>query len=334
MNLSQLWRAWPLSGPWELRLTPSGTNNLVHYVETPSGERYILRLHQNSDRPRLRYEVTITQALQGAGLSFAVPSPLPTLSGELYLPLSTETGEILATLWPLLPGDQPQRQNLKQAYAAGQALAELHAALEKIPSPHIADAIAPTPYGDLEHCHLRVPDPIAAFQDLPLEARHKRQLCGLFEALGARIPGLYQTLPQHLIHGDYAPSNILMLGERVSGVLDFEVSTVDLRLLDLAVAFSWWPAVLLGTGEEWAIIEALGRGYTGRSPLTLAEVEALPDLLRLCAMAAFIHRLGRYLAGLETMAVIDRRVTEILWRERWLVDHRDQLIKKAIFYEQ
>jgi homoserine kinase type II len=329
MNLSQLWRAWPLPGPWKLRPTPSGTNNLVHYVETPSGERYILRLHQNSDAPRLRYEVTITQALQEAGLSFAVPSPLPTLSGEMYLPLSTETGEMLATLWPLLPGDHPQRQNLRQAYAAGQALAELHAALERMPSPHIPDAIAPTPYGDLERCHPYVPDPMAACQALPVEAKRKRRLCGLFEALGARIPALYQTLPQHLIHGDYAPSNILMLGERVSGVLDFEVSTVDLRMLDLAVAFSWWPVALLGTGAEWAIIKALGRGYTSRSPLTPAEVEALPDLLRLRAIAAFIHRLGRYLAGLETMAVIDRRVMEVLWRERWLVDHRDQLLRNV-----
>ena len=113
-----------------------------------------------------------------------------------------------------------------------------------------------------------------------------------------------------MVHIDYAPSNILMEGTRVTAVLDFEFSTYDLRALDLAVALSWWPIELLGSGQEWPLINALGNGYASQIQLTDDEIAALPTLLQMRSISSLLHRMTRYIQGLDSANFLRQRIEQ------------------------
>jgi len=144
------------------------------------------------------------------------------------------------------------------------------------------------------------------------------------------VPHLYAQLPQQLLHRDYDPGNILMDHHHVTAVLDFEFAGQDLRVLDLCVALSWWPVQLLGTGQEWALMDAFGVAYTHQFPLSAEELLAIPAVFRLRDATSFVHRLGRYLAGLETEARIQDRVQHSLWLEAWLSAHQKTLLQHTL----
>jgi hypothetical protein len=53
MDLTHLWHAWPMLGPWQVRPLRQGANNTVSLVETAAGGRYILRVSAQADVGRL-----------------------------------------------------------------------------------------------------------------------------------------------------------------------------------------------------------------------------------------------------------------------------------------
>src|SRR2546421_4128329 len=109
MNLAQLWRAWPIAGPWRLSPLSGGTNNLVWRAETADGERYVLRLFPDlTQLPRLRYEAALLSTLSNENLPFRLPLPIRTHSGESVAFLEQEEETLaFATLSPFLPGSAP-----------------------------------------------------------------------------------------------------------------------------------------------------------------------------------------------------------------------------------
>jgi Ser/Thr protein kinase RdoA (MazF antagonist) len=136
--------------------------------------------------------------------------------------------------------------------------------------------------------------------------------------LMARIPDLYVRLPQQFMHEDYAPSNLLMDGTQVTGVVDFEFCTRDVRAMDLTVALSWWPVRVLGTGAEWPIMRAFTSGYTRRITLDVDEIAAIPLLYEVRAYTSLIHRLGRHRQGLSPLEAVIDRAEAALARADWL----------------
>lgn len=113
----------------------------------------------------------------------------------------------------------------------------------------------------------------------------------------------------------------------VTAVLDFEFAGKDVRMLDLCTALSWWPINLMGTGKEWEVIDAFGAAFVHDFPLNEEELQAIPAILRLRDAGSLIHRIGRYLAGLESDAVIEKRLKHSLWREEWLSANQDTLLQ-------
>jgi homoserine kinase type II len=292
MDLSSLQQAWALPGPWHLAPLAYGTNNLVQRVQTPAGS-YVLRVYRNhADLSPLRFEAAILTRLQGAGLPYAVPAPIPTAAGEHYERLTTEEGEALATLTPLIPGEHPRRD-------------------------------------DLAHCHPLVPDPLTAIEELPMAAEARQRLAWRYTWLTERIPRLYASLPQQLTHEDYGPDNVLMDGVRVTGVLDFEFCARDVRVMDVTVALSWWPIAQFGSGAEWPIVRAFVEGYARHVALTAAEAEAIPTLFQLRAYTSLIHRLGRHRQGLSPLEAVIQRAEAALERESWLRAHGERLVREV-----
>ena len=96
-------------------------------------------------------------------------------------------------------------------------------------------------------------------------------------ALAAAWPA---DLERQVIHADLFPDNVLMLGDEVSGLIDFYFACTDIRAYDLAITHSAWCFAADGTHFDRPLGDALIAGYCDTHGLTDAEHAALPILAR------------------------------------------------------
>jgi Ser/Thr protein kinase RdoA (MazF antagonist) len=325
--LLELLDAWRLGEPRQLSPIAGGTNNVILRVQTPDGG-YVLRIYGNHADPlRLQFEREVLTRLESAQLPFTVPAPLPTTAGERFVRFEREDGEALATLTHLIAGEPPRRGDLDQALAAGEAVAVLDIALGQLEQADVSWGVSWRSDADLAHCHPLVPDPVEGIASLPIAEEERRRLVARYMWVSERMPELYAQLPQQLVHEDADVGNTLMVGSRVTGILDFEFCSRDVRVMDLAVALIWWPVGRFGTGNEWPIMRALASGYARQIRLESAEIEALPALFYLRAYTSLIHRLGRYRQGLSPLEAVVDRVDAALEREDWLRANGERLVE-------
>ncbi|HTK09397.1 MAG TPA: phosphotransferase [Ktedonobacteraceae bacterium] len=335
MDISNLWTAWPVAGPWHLSPLPGGANNHSWRADAADGQSYVLRLSPDPSRiPHVYYEAELLQALSAQNLPFRLPVPLRASNGDLIV-LSEQN---FATLYPLLPGSlqdlPPQRNDLLIASHAGSTLALLDAALATIPEIRLPAGFTPPPtFGELALWHPTVSDPLVAIEQLPIDREQVRQMRTLLSGVIEDAPRLYTQLPQQLLHRDYDPANILIDHQQVTAVLDFEFAGKDIRVLDLCIALSWWPSDLFGTGKEWDLIDAFGAAYTHQFPLNEEVILAIPSVFRLRDATSFVHRMGRYLVGIETETRMQQRVKHSLWREEWLSAQQKTLLEHALTWK-
>jgi hypothetical protein len=161
-------------GPWQLHAEQHRANNLVQIVDTRDGGSFALRVYQHQrDIRRIRYKHALVTQLQAVRLPFTIPVPVPASSGETVVAVPTNDGSLFASFWPLVPGSAPRVGDLQQIRSAGEVLGVLDQALAQVevnPSP---DVIPPARHGDLAHGHPLVADPLAAIDELLLDAGTK-----------------------------------------------------------------------------------------------------------------------------------------------------------------
>lgn len=325
MIVPDLLSAWPIGGPWTVQPMVTGGNNLSYPVAAPGGQ-YVLRIYQNTADPeRVRYEHALLTRLERAGLPFSVSPPIPTRAGATLLPVAADGEQQLAALFPLIPGQHPYDATLAQRRVCGATLAALDRVLGgvTIPAPR---GVLP-PFGQLSEIHPAVPDPLEIPGLLPLEREERAQVARIVGDLIATAPALYSSLPRQIVHRDFDASNILMEGDRVTGVLDFEFAGPDLRALDLARSLSQFTISPWSSPEGWSWVIAFVTGYRTRIELTSDEINALPDMMRLCRAMSLVHREGRRRQGLATEADVLARARALLMQEEWLDERREDLLQ-------
>lgn len=99
--------------------------------------------------------------------------------------------------------------------------------------------------------------------------------------LSAHWPG---NLAEGVCHADLFPDNVLMLGDKVTGLIDFYFACTDFFAYDLAVTHAAWCFTDHGRSFRKDISEALIAGYEAVRPLSGEERAALPVLARGAAM--------------------------------------------------
>jgi homoserine kinase type II len=282
----------------------------------------------SGDLPRVRFEATLPYALSQKPLPFRLPLPLLACSGDIVVPFERETGSSTnATLHPFLPGSKPDRNDSTRAAQAGTALAVLDTALAALSEQAVGQFQSSSPSEDVDSFHALLADSLCAMEQLLVERDLSRRVRDLQAAVREMTDSLFRRLPQQLLHRDCGPGNMLVDDSGITAVLDFEFAGRDIRALDLCVALSWWPVNLMGTGKEWEVIDAFGAAYVHDFPLRDVELRAIPEMLRLRDAGSLIHRIGRYLAGLESDAVIESRLKHSLWREEWLSANQERLLE-------
>ncbi|HKD74540.1 MAG TPA: phosphotransferase, partial [Ktedonobacterales bacterium] len=299
----------------------------------PSGE-YVLRVYRgHADVGRVRNEQALLAQLQAAELPFAVPAPLPTRTGATIAHVHDSDSDALATLSRFIPGAPSDPHDIERVFTSGQALATLDTTLAHL-TISSGEGISITPQmSDFAAWLDNAEDPFATFASLPIATEEKARLTKFYEGVQKETPRLYATLPQQAIHNDFDSTHILFADGEVTGILDFEFCTYDLRAMDLIVPLYWWPSQELGSGAEWSLIDALGSGYTSRLPLTTAELEALPSLYRLRSITTLLHRIWRYQQGLTSTRQIAGRVEMVLRHEDWLSANQEELVRRALSWQ-
>jgi homoserine kinase type II len=337
MYLAHLEHVWPIEKPLSFSPLQGGVNNQVWKVAMAEGSSYVLRLIPDENYiAHIHYEIAVLKALSEKPLPFLLPIPIKTRNGDNVGTIKRENGEaIFALLTPLLPGYLHDRNPADIATYAAVALAQLDTALAELAVLDITEGRPLfSTFGELAHIHPLVSDPLATVERLPIDAAQALQIQHFLASVLEKVPDLYSRLPQQFVHRDYDAGNILVDEQRVTAVLDFEFVGFDLRVLDLCVALSWWPVNVMGTGKEWAVIDAFGSVYCTHFPLKEEELLAIPDVCQLRDAVSFIYRMGRYLAGQETDERIQGRLRHSLWREEWLANNREVLVQHVMAYRR
>ena len=248
-----------------------GVSNSNWLVETTghdgSGNRFILTMYEaRVEVDDLPFFLGLLDHLAAKG------NPVPrTIHDREGAAFRTIRGKAVALI-EFLPGVSVDEPSPAQARAVGGALAGIHLAAEDFAARR-ANALALQQWHDLlsgcGHGGLSAIDP--GLPDLV-----ERELLHLT----ANWP---QGLPRSVIHADLFPDNVLLLGDAVTGLIDFYFACNDITAYDLAVTHAAWCFGKDG-GFKPAIAEALVAGYVARRPLSGAERQALPVLARGAAM--------------------------------------------------
>jgi homoserine kinase type II len=234
-----------------------GVSNSNWLVETTGrdggGTRFILTLYERRiDYADLPYFLDLLDHLAGKGCP--VPRTMHDREGASFRMVEGKA----AALIEFLPGVSPTRPTPTQARAVGEVLARLHLAAEDFPRTRANAMDFAATDAILEACgteRLATIDPA-----LPAMLDHARTAAALD----------LSALPQSQTHTDLFPDNVLMLGDRVTGLIDFYFACTGPMVLDLAVTHAAWcfdgaNAYRPDCGA------ALVQGYQSVRPLEAAE---------------------------------------------------------------
>ncbi len=235
-----------------------GVENSNYLVDTTRG-RYILTLYEKRvDAGDLPYFMALLDHLAAKGL----PVP-PAIKDRQGIEIQELQGRP-ACLIKFLPGVSISHPTEAQARAAGAALSGMHRA--------VADfaPVRPNSMG------------IETWE--PLWKKCGKNLDnirpGLHDDLGVAIRDILSTwnadgFDQCAIHADLFPDNVLMLGDKVSGLIDFYFACTDVRIYDLAIMHTAWAFDGSGRHYDARIGDALIAGYETNLPLSDDERRSL-----------------------------------------------------------
>jgi homoserine kinase type II len=204
-----------------------GVSNSNWLVETTgsagSGTRFILTLYERRiDYADLPYFLGLLDHL--AAKACPVPRTMHDRAGASWRMVEGKA----AALIEFLPGVSPTRPTPAQARSIGVVLANLHLAAQDFPQTRANAMDFAASAAILKACGaeaLATIDPA-----LPAMLAHAQAAAALD----------LSALPQSQTHTDLFPDNVLMLGDRVTGLIDFYFACTGPMVLDLAVTHAAW----------------------------------------------------------------------------------------------
>lgn len=101
----------------------------------------------------------------------------------------------------------------------------------------------------------------------------------------------YAALPRGPVHADLFRDNVMFDDGRLTGFFDFYFAGVDSWLFDLAVCLNDWTIDLATGAHDAQRARAFVDAYTAVRPLSAAERQLLPAMLRAGALRFWISRL-------------------------------------------
>jgi homoserine kinase type II len=249
-----------------------GVSNSNWLIETQRAgspaQRFILTMYENRvEIGDLPFFLDLLDHL--AARDCPVPRTIHDIDGGSY---RLHDGKALALI-EFLPGVSVSEPTASQARAVGAALAQIHLAGRDFPDRRVNGMGREAWAQLLSDCGT---DGLTAIDP---------GLCALVEREMALVCAQWPDhLPASVIHADLFPDNVLMLGDQVTGLIDFYFACTDITAYDIAVTHAAW--CFTPGGEQFlpTLSAALLEGYQAIRPLSAEERAALPLLARAASL--------------------------------------------------
>lgn len=263
--LASLIECYDVGGLVSAKGIAEGISNSNWLVETaregaPS-TRYILTMYERRIDPAdLPFFLGLLDHLASRGC--AVPATIHDRADASWREID---GKAVALI-EFLPGISPSRPTAAQARTVGAALARVHLAALDFSLSRRDRLDPPANAATLERCGR------AALGRIAPELADTIRLA---KAIVERWP---DNLPRSIIHSDLFPDNVLMMGDQVSGLIDFYFACDGIMAYDLAVTHAAWCFDRSGARFDADLGRALLVGYESVRLLEPDERTALPLL--------------------------------------------------------
>ncbi|MQM26739.1 phosphotransferase enzyme family protein [Glycomyces albidus] len=262
-----------------------GEDNRLARIATDKGD-VVVREYARSGHAEVSAEVALLEHLAADG--FPTPMPIFPESGERV----ALVGGNPIVVFPFVSGSVPAAMTAPLAAQCGALLARMHVSTrdwtdERIPVIDRRDILRQATASDVK---------LAG-------ARFWRSETRGFLERNAEDLDLLDRLPSGPLHHDLHRRNLLVDGEEIIAVLDFDELNRGPLILDLARWFHYTALEQDDMRLPAGLAEAATSGYQSIRPLTDAELRLLPlafDLAGIVDAAAFIMWAAPYL-GLESI---------------------------------
>ena len=256
-----------------LRGIEGGIENTNYFLTCDKGE-YVLTLFERLGADQLPFYLHLMKHLAHGGIP--VPDPQADSHGEILHQVAGKP----AALATKLRGKSQLAPQAVHCAAVGQLLARMHLAGRDYDRQQ--PNLRALPWWN-ETVPVVLPH-IGAAQAALLQSELAYQN-------HVAASSAYAALPCGPIHADLFRDNVMFEGEELTGCFDFYFAGVDTWLFDLAVSLNDWCIDLPTGRHDEQRAAALLAAYQAVRPLTGAERELLPAMLRAGALRFWISRL-------------------------------------------
>jgi Ser/Thr protein kinase RdoA (MazF antagonist) len=238
--------------PSRIRLIAHRSN--THWMVDTPGARVVLRRYaSHRSRGDVAYELRLLEHLDRRG--WPVPAPVA--------PLVQAAGSIWCA-FRYMPGRAPAPRSVAGRRAEqrrrGRLLAQMHAEMAAFVQAGQREGWRRTDEGLVERPGKPPADEVLAQYErsFPEEGRILRAYA---DRMRERLADLLPHAPAPVvIHGDLTPWNIRYTHGSLSGVLDFDVAHLDLRVADFALSWRGYQDDVVRGYEEVSPLEPVERG--------------------------------------------------------------------------
>ena len=253
-----------------------GVENSNYLLRTTKAN-FILTLYEKRvDVDDLPFFIELMTHLSAAGMN--CPLPVAAREGQILHKLAGRP----CAVFSFLDGTFSRIPNRAKCHALGASLAELHVKAKGL-SRHRANALGPTSWIPLLH---------SIGSDANILAEGMQQT--ITKRLEQILSDWPSDLPDGIIHADLFPNNVLFVGDRLTGLIDFYFACEDILAYDIGICLNSWCFETDGS-FNLTKSRALIQGYESVRRLSVAEKQAIPVLAAGSAMRFFLTRLYDWL---------------------------------------
>ena len=246
-----------------------GIENTNYFVDCKDGARFVLTIFEHHSFDEMQFFLNLMHHLADHGVPSA--NPVADNHGQ-YLRILKDKP---AALVERLKGHSIRETTETHCAQIGAALGKLHSAglsfdasLSNPRGPHWCKETADLVLSKLSAQDQRILQDEITFQ------RGKRAA----------------DIPRGVIHADLFRDNALWDGDKLSGIIDFYYACNDVLLYDIAVTVNDWCC-----NDDYSLnpdkVTALLQQYHSQRPLTDAEQQFWPTMLRAAALRFWLSRL-------------------------------------------
>lgn len=334
-EISQVLSFYPVGALKKVSLAAGGLMNENWFVETDSGKYFLRRRSPFFSSDSTRFELQLIDHLSSLG--FPTPKLIRTSEGGLYVQKENRTWE----LYEYISGEPFKPDNLAQTKSAARLLARFH----KVAAGYHVEADAAsyrkidmgTVAGMIDQFKEQVKDGLKAST---IGALIEPGITGLLDAQADVVLSGIQSLSGSLltiIHGDFQPSNVLFRGDDAVALIDFGNAALSYRSYDVARAILSFSTLRqdyksqsdLAPWLDMNRVKAFFRAYQADMPISDAEIQAMPALIR----GTFLFGISFYLKAEEDMtkkaALLINAVSFIRWLDASEAGLRSTLLTEA-----